>query len=1077
MFKAVNARVDIQKLEREQLEFWRAYRIFERSMKEREGGPHYVTYEGPPTVNGNPGVHHVLARAFKDLFPRYKTMRGYYALRKGGWDTHGLPVELAIEKELGFTHKQQIEEYGVAEFNKKCRDSVVRNIGVWERFTERMAYWTDIEHAYITFTNDYIESVWWTLKQMWEKDLLYQGLKVVPYCPRCGTPLSSHEVALGYQDVDDPSVYVRFPVRDTAGLYLLAWTTTPWTLPANVALAVGAEIDYVQVQGPSPDGEGSEQLILAAELFPKVIKNAEEYTIVKRMKGRDLRDLHYNPLYTFLPVDMDYAYVVTADFVSTQDGTGIVHIAPAFGVDDMAVGRQNDLPVIQTISSDGRFIDAVTEFRGMWVKDADKEIIRDLRKRGLMFKNETFRHTYPFCWRCGTPLLYMGRDSWFIRTTAYRDLMIKNNQQINWIPEHVRDGRFGNWLNELKDWALGRERYWGTTLPIWVDEITGEMLCVGSVAELSQLAGRDLSELDLHRPYVDAITFQNPKGTGGTMRRVPEVIDVWFDSGSMPIAQWGYPAHNADIFPTQFPADYICEAVDQTRGWFYTLHSISTMVFEQPAYKNVICLGLILDEKGEKMSKSKGNIIDPWEVLNTHGADAFRWYLYTSGPPGEPRRFSKDMVGKTLSNFWLTLWNTYSFFVTYANIDGWSPASAAPPVSERDPLDQWILSELHQMIADVTEAFDSYDVPGATRPVQAFIEVLSNWYVRLSRRRFWKSESDNEKQGAYATLYECLLAVSKLLAPTTPFVSEAIYRNLSGVASLPIGAETQTPISVHLALWPEVDQSLINRDLIAEMRLAQKLVSLGRAARESVGIGVRQPLASAQFVTREPGETASVEKLRALIESELNVKSIQVMENAGDLVRYRMNPLPSMLGRKFGKDFPRVQLALREGAPEFVRPYAEALLRGETITVELDGASFELAPGDADVRREAAGGFAVAEEGGYLVAIDATLTEELVMEGLAREVVRRVQTMRRDADFNITDNITIVYAATPKLAQAIRAYTGYIQSETLATELKEGDAPANGGFHTVTFAPDPDGDKKKDQSIEGETLTLGVKRV
>src|SRR5690606_30310513 len=581
----------------------------------------------------------------------------------------------------------------------------------------------------------------------------------------------------------------------------------------------------------------------------------ENYKVVKRFKGKDLLGLHYNPLYTFLPVDGDHAFVVSGDFVSTEDGTGIVHIAPAFGVDDMEVSRKHKLPVLQTVGPDGTFIDAVTEFRGMWVKDADPEITRDLRKRGLLYKSTTYEHTYPFCWRCGTPLLYMARDTWFIRTTAYRDKMIEANQKINWVPDHVRDGRFGNWLTELKDWALGRERYWGTTLPIWVDDRNGDMLCVGSVAELSQLAGRDLSNLDLHRPYVDEITFPNPKGTGGTMRRVPDVIDVWFDSGAMPLAQWGYPAHNREMFEFQYPADYICEAVDQTRGWFYTLHAISTMLFEQPCFKNVICLGLILDEKGEKMSKSKGNVVDPWDILNTHGADAFRWYLYTSGPPGEPRRFSKDLVGKVLSNFWLTLWNTYSFFVTYANIDGWTPASTQPPVAERDPMDRYILAELHELVQDVTEAFDKYDVPGATRPVQAFVETLSNWYVRLSRRRFWKSESDSDKLSAYATLYECLVTVSKLIAPTVPFLADAMYRNLVTTH------DQSAPISVHLALWPEANPELIDRTMIDEMRLVQRLVSLGRSARESVSMGVRQPLASVRFATRDAKEADVVRRL------------------------------------------------------------------------------------------------------------------------------------------------------------------------------------------------------------------------
>jgi isoleucyl-tRNA synthetase len=1061
MFKAVNARVDIPKLEQEQLDFWRMKRIFQRSMSEREGAPKYVTYEGPPTVNGTPGVHHVLARAFKDIFPRYKTMQGFYALRKGGWDTHGLPVELAIEKELGFKHKHEIEEYGIAAFNEKCRQSVLRNIGAWETFTERIAYWTDLDDPYVTFTNDYIESVWWTLKQFWEKDLLYKGLKVVPYCARCGTPLSSHEVALGYDDVQDPSVFVRFPLRDQPGVYFLVWTTTPWTLPANVALAVGENIDYVQVEGPvhenQQEGEGTEQLILAADLVSKVLTHSDEYKVVKQFKGKDLLGMSYNPLYTFLPVENKYAYVVSGDFVSTVDGTGIVHIAPAFGVDDMNVSQKYNLPVLQTVNAEGAFIDAVTEWRGMWVKDADPEITRDLRKRGLLYKSGKIEHTYPFCWRCGTPLLYFARDTWFIRTTAYRDKMMQLNQTINWVPGHVKDGRFGNWLEDLKDWALGRERYWGTTLPIWVDDRTGESLCVGSVAELSQLAGRDLSTLDLHRPYVDEITFPNPKGTGGTMRRVPEVIDVWFDSGDMPLAQWGYPAGNHEKFEEQFPADYICEAVDQTRGWFYTLHAISTMLFEEPSFKNVICLGLILDGEGQKMSKSKGNIVNPWDVLNLHGADAFRWYLFTSGPPGEPRRFSTDLVGEVVSKVWLTLWNTYSFFVTYANIDGWTPSSKVPPVSERPELDRFVIAELNQLVKDVTEAFDSYDVPGATRPVQAFIEMLSNWYVRLSRRRFWKTGSDADKLSAYATLYECLTTVTKLLAPTMPFVSDAIYRNLV------VEVDKSAPDSVHLTRWPEHDPALIDRSLIDEMRLVQRLVSLGRAAREQVKIGVRQPLASAFFAAPTASEADAIKRVADLIAAELNVKQVSLLDESGGAIKYKLNPLPSALGRKFGKDFPRVQKALREGAPEAVRAWAEALLNGGNITVMLDDKVFEASPAEVQVLREAGAGYTIAEDGVYLVALDTTLTDDLIREGLAREVVRRVQQLRKDADFNISDHIALKYQASGKLAEAITQFADYIGGDTLSDTLEAGEP--NDGFRTEQF------------DIDDEALTVAIKRL
>ncbi|PJF20914.1 MAG: isoleucine--tRNA ligase, partial [Phototrophicales bacterium] len=624
--------------------------------------------------------------------------------------------------------------------NEKCKSSVFRYITDWEKLTERIGFWVNLDDAYVTFTNDYIESVWWILKQLWDKNLIYQGYKVVPYCTQCGTPLSSHEVSQGYADVFDPSIFVRFPLRDKPGVYFLVWTTTPWTLPGNVAVAVGEDIEYVQVEGPTADGEGTEQLILAKNLMNKALINPENYKVVKTYKGKDLKGWHYNPLYTFLPVeDKDYAYVITGDFVSTEDGSGIVHIAPAFGEDDMRVGQENDLPVLMTVNSEGVFIDAVTQFRGLWFKDADKEITRDLKSRGLMYKVEQYRHSYPHCWRDKSPLMYVARETWYIRSTEYRDRMIANNQKVNWVPDHIKNGRFGNWLENLKDWALGRERYWGTPLPIWVDEENGDMLCVGSVKELEHLTGRELTDLDLHRPYVDEITFPNPSGKGGVMRRVPEVIDVWFDSGSMPVAQWGYPhvVENQAMFQQQFPADYICEAVDQTRGWFFTLHAIATMLFDEVAFKNVICLGHILDGEGKKMSKSRGNAVDPWDVLNTYGADAFRWYLYTASPPGESRRFSVDLVGEVVKKFWLTLWNTYSFFVTYANIDQWTPDTPAKPVADRPEMDRWVMAELHNLIRDVTQAYETYDVPGATRPVQEFVEQLSNWYVRLNRRRFW----------------------------------------------------------------------------------------------------------------------------------------------------------------------------------------------------------------------------------------------------------------------------------------------------------------------------------------------------
>ncbi|MEN6529119.1 MAG: isoleucine--tRNA ligase, partial [Anaerolineaceae bacterium] len=754
MFKPVSPKLDVNHMEMRVLHYWQNHDIFHKSMIQREGGPEYVFYEGPPTANGKPGVHHVLARAFKDIFPRYKTMRGYHVSRRGGWDTHGLPVEIEVEKKLGITNKQQIEEYGIARFNELCRESAFTYIQEWEKLTARIGYWVDLDSAYITYTNTYMESVWWILKNFWEKNLLYQGYKVVPYCPRCGTPLSDHEVALGYHEATDPSVFVRMPLIDNPGTSLLVWTTTPWTLPANVAVAVGSEVDYVTIERQLEDGT-SERLILAEALLEKIF-GEEKVKIINKMKGKQLKGKRYQPLFTFLPVEKNAHYVVLGDFVTIEDGSGLVHIAPAFGADDMQVAIENDLPILNTVAEDGTFISEVQPWAGLFVKDADPLIMQNLRARELLFREGTYVHTYPFCWRCGTPLLYYARPTWYIRTSQFKDRMVELNNEINWYPEHIRKGRFGNWLENNVDWALGRERYWGTPLPVWECESCHTQDCIGSIAELSERSGRSLVNADLHRPYVDEITLTCGE-CGGRMRRVPELIDVWFDSGSMPVSQWHYPFENLDSFKNQFPADFICEAVDQTRGWFYSLHAISTLLFDTQAYKNVICLGLILDGQGQKMSKSRGNVETPWAVIDQHGADAMRWYLYTASPPGQERRFSSDLVGEVLRNFTLTLWNTYSFFVTYANLDQWKPESGT--VIEYSALDRWVRSSLHALIRDVTRSLESYDVLGATRPIQEFVEQLSNWYLRRSRRRFWKSESDADKNAAYSTLYECLVAV------------------------------------------------------------------------------------------------------------------------------------------------------------------------------------------------------------------------------------------------------------------------------------------------------------------------------
>lgn len=1066
MFKAVDPRVDIQKTEQETLEFWRLNRVFKRTTEGRDDAPRYVFYEGPPTANGKPGSHHVLARAFKDMFPRYKVMNGYYVERRGGWDTHGLPVEIAVEKELGFTDKSEIEVYGVEKFNELCRKRVFSNIADWEKLTERIAFWVDLDNAYVTFSNDYIESVWWILKQFWDKGLLYRGYKTVPYSPTSGTPLSSHEVSLGYKDIIDPSVFVRFPLKDEDGVYFMAWTTTPWTLPGNAALAVNPTADYVQVEVETDDG-GTEQLILAEALVTKVlgeIEEGQEHKVVKRYKGKDLVGKRYNPLYNFVATDKDYAYVLEGDFVTLGDGTGIVHIAPAFGEDDNRMGMEHDLPFFITVTDNGRMIDAVDKFKGLWFKDADKEIIKDLKHRGLMYKVEQYEHSYPHNWRDDQPLMYLARETWFINTREYKQQMIDNNQKVNWVPNHIKDGRFGNWLDGLKEWALGRERYWGTPLPVWIDDQNGDMVCVGSVAELEEFTGKDLTELDLHRPYVDDITFPNPKGGGGTMRRAPEVIDVWFDSGAMQLAQWGYPHKNKEKAEEQFPADYICEAVDQTRGWFYSLHAIATMLFDEVSYKNVICLGHILDENGKKMSKSKGNMVDPWAVLDAHGADAFRWYLYTSGAPGEPRRFSEHLVGEVVKKFYLTLWNTYSFFTTYANIDGWTPDMDAPAVAERDVLDRWVLSELHNLIITVTDAFENYDVTNATRPIEEFVDALSNWYIRRSRDRFWSSEMTDDKKSAYATLYECLTSVAYLLAPTMPFLAEALYRNLV------VELDSNALDSIHLANWVKADESLIDKTLMSDMNLVRLMVRLGLGARNSVELGVRQPLALAKLGVGNAEERKAVAQYDAVIRDELNVQNVELLQETEGVTSYTLKPDFGKLGKKLRGDVKVVANALQNASDDDAAMWGRALMDGEDITVSVNDKSFILAPDEVEVRQEsAAEGYVVSEEKGYVVALDTKLTDDLVAERLANEVQRRIQVARKNADFKLDDRIKIVYTASEKLAKAIEQFSERIQQETLADSLNV--ANGENDFYSEDFSSDLPKD------LKDETLVISVKRV
>jgi len=1167
MFEPVPARVAFPALEQRILDFWREHDVFRRSVDERPADRVFSFYEGPPTANGNPGIHHVLARVFKDLLPRYQTMRGYRVSRKGGWDTHGLPVELEVERQLGLRSKPDIEAYGVEAFNRACRESVFRYVAEWERMTERIGFWVDLSDAYVTYSREYVESCWWIFKRLWDHGLMFSDYRTTPHCPRCETSLSSHEIALGYkEDTPDPSVYVRFRVPPSeirrvfgegararlgsgaptalsglvpqgAQLAFLAWTTTPWTLPGNTALAVNADAEYALA------AVGDERILLAQARVADVL-NADARTLAV-VRGRDLVGMRYEPLYDAgawfgvqprvfrdgrwqPPLDgapLPERRVVAADFVATDDGTGIVHIAPAFGEDDHQLGRREGLLFLQPVSLSGRMIGGPWD--GAFVKDADPAITRDLDARGLLWRANTIRHTYPFCWRCDTPVLYYAKPSWYIRSTAVRDALIEGNREIHWVPEHIRDGRFGEWLEGNVDWALSRERYWGTPLPLWTCAACGATECIGSYAELRARAGTAEEIADPHRPYIDAVTFACT-ACGATMRRVPEVADAWFDSGAMPYAQWHYPFDNAETFAAHFPADYICEAIDQTRGWFYTLHALATLLHRTEnwpasiAYRNVICLGHILDGDGLKMSKSRGNVVDPWTVLDEHGADALRWYLYTASPPGNSRRFSTELVGETSRRFLATLWSTYSFFVTYANIARFDPAAASPPVPQRGELDRWVLGELARTVQLTTAALDAYEPADAARPIEQFVEQLSNWYVRRSRRRFWKSDDSADTQAALWTLYECLVTVTRLLAPFTPFVAEELHRNL--VAGKLPGARD----SVHLHDWPSarsdevvdapdvdsvlaayetetgrvmtstqiahwmatlddeeaeaqeqeeeefrrmvaiatahrelthyVPRELVNEQRSADTTLVQRLVSLGRAARQQANVRVRQPLAELVVIVRTAEERAAAERFAAEIADELNVKRVSVGDGADPRLSYTLRPNLPVLGPRFGRELSAVREALAQADPAAV---AARMRAGEPLDVP----GFALTAADVLVAVAAAPGWAAAEDSGYVALLDTAVTPELANEGLARELVRRLQELRREAGLEVTDRIRVAWQGDATVAAAVAAHAPYVANEVLALELAPGDLTALGpGARTATA------------TLDGHAVTLTLAR-
>ena len=1054
-FPDVDQQPDFPAIEQRVLQGWRERDVFARQLALRADGPLFRFYEGPPTANGRPGVHHVESRAFKDIFPRYRAMKGYRVPRKAGWDCHGLPVELEIERELGLARKQDIEDYGIEAFNARCRESVTRYVADWERLTERIGFWVDLSDAYWTMSTDYVESVWWSLKQLWDNELIYQGHRVVPYCPRCGTALSDHEVAQGYDTATDPSVYVRFPLLDGAlgeqGADLLVWTTTPWTLISNTAVAIGEKIRYVlarDVEGPQPTGEGpGRPVVLAADLVEAALGEGAE--ILRDVPAGELLGLHYRGPFEYAQPDEAHPAwrsVLAGDFVSTDSGTGIVHLAPAFGEDDMRIGRAAGLPVVNPVDLEGRFDERVTPWKGQFVKDADASIIEALREAGLLHRAGTYEHTYPFCWRCKTPLLYYAKPSWYIRTTAIRDKLLAENAKVGWHPEHIREGRYGDWLENNIDWSLSRERYWGTPLPLWRCESCGEVEAMGSRAELGRRTGQDLSGLDPHRPYVDDVTFAC--GTcEGVKRRVPEVIDAWYDSGSMPFAQWGYPhtPGSEELFAERFPADYICEAIDQTRGWFYSLMAVSTLLFEANSYRTVVCLGHIVDADGKKMSKSLGNILDPWSILDTRGADALRWLLLTDGSPWVARRVSPEAVDEVVRKFLLTLWNTQNFFLTYARIEHWAPAaSTAPAPADRPVMDRWILSELHRTVQAVDAALDGYDSTTAGKAIAGFTDDLSNWYVRRSRQRFWGTREDLDRadmDAAFGTLHECLVTVAALLAPFTPFVADALWQAL--VSSVDEGA----PDSVHLVDFPRANRALVDDELRRAMHAARQITELGRRARNEARIGVRQPLGRAA-ITLPDADRAAWGLVADVVAEELNVKSLDLA--AGDAhgaIAFRLKPDFRTLGKAFGGRTPAVAKAVEAAdADAFV-----AVLRAHgTATVVVDGDAVDLQPEHVQVIEEPRTGWQVAADAGYSVALDLTLDEALRREGLARELVRALNDLRKRQGMELTDRIRVEIAAEGELAEAIAAHGPTIAGETLASDLRQGEAP---GGQAVDVGP------------------------
>ena len=1039
MYKKVPTTLNFVEREKETLKFWKDNRIFEKSVELRKGAPAYTFFDGPPTANGKPHIGHVLTRAMKDIIPRYKTMRGYDVLRKAGWDTHGLPVELEVEKELGLDGKEQIEQYGVIPFIQKCKESVWKYKGEWEVMSDRMGFWADMDNPYITYDNDYIESEWWALKTIYEKGLLYKGHKIVPYCPRCGTALSSHEVAQGYKEVKETSATVRFRVPDEENTYFLAWTTTPWTLPSNVSLCVNPDVTYAYVRV-----DGKETLIMAKDLIGTVLEG-HETEIVKEVLGKELEYKHYEPLFECTRKaagGKDAFYVMVDDYVTTTDGTGIVHNAPAFGEDDYRVCRRYDLPFVQMVDSKGEMCGG-TPWDGVFVKKADPMVLKDLDERGLLFAAPKFEHSYPFCWRCDTPLIYYARSSWFIAMTKVKDRLIDYNRRINWIPETIKEGRMGNFLENVIDWGISRERYWGTPLPVWVCDKCGKIHVVGSRKELSQLTGCD-ENVELHKPYVDPLTWKCE--CGGTMRREPVVIDCWFDSGSMPFAQWHYPFENKDMFQRRYPANFISEAIDQTRGWFYTLSAIAACLFDSPAFLNCIVLGHVQDKEGRKMSKHIGNVVDPWVLLDNQGADAVRWYFYTSSMPWLPNRFSAEAVSESQRKYMGTFWNTYAFYILYADIDNFDPTRHKLVRDNLTPMDRWILSRLNTLIGHVEAYLDDLKMTEAGREMQDFMDDLSNWYVRRCRERYWGKDMTADKEAAYMTLYTVLKTMALISAPFTPFMSETMYQNMVRTV------DKSAPESIHLCDWPHKDESFIDPELEANMAAVLDIVVLGRSARNAANIKNRQPVAS-MYVQGK----ALPDMYVSIIADELNVKEVRFVDDASSFISYRVKPQLKTLGPRYGKLLPKInQYLAGEGVGNAV---VAAHNRGESYNFDIDGTEISLAAEDVLVSTEENAGFVTVTEHDLSVVLDTNLTPELIEEGFVREIVSKVQTMRKEAGFEVTDHIVLSHHGNSLIESIFAKHGAEIAADTLADSIKLGSA----GY-------------VKDWEINGESVTLGVEK-